>query len=171
MSDSVRPQRRQPTRLPCPWDSPGKNTGLGCHFLVQCMKVKSESEVAQSCLTHSNSMNCSPPGSSTHGILQARVPEWGAIAFSAKLGHHCSKCCYMIKMVASDENQVLSTSAVVVNIGHTLESPVLWFWAASLYRWLHPIAVKSEVWALVIFKDPQLIQLYAHSWAPQLYKI
>ena len=47
MSNSVWPQRRQPTRLPCPWDSPGKNTGVGCHFLLQCMKVKSESEVAQ----------------------------------------------------------------------------------------------------------------------------
>ena len=51
MSDSLRPQRRQPTRLPCPWDSPGKNTWVGCHFLLQCMKVKSESEVAQSCPT------------------------------------------------------------------------------------------------------------------------
>ena len=81
MSDSVRPHRRQPTRLPRPWDSPGKNTGVGCHFLLQCMKVKSESEVAQSCLTPSDSMDCSPPGSSTHGILQARVLEWGAIAF------------------------------------------------------------------------------------------
>ena len=51
MSDSMRPHRRQPTRLPRSWDSPGKNTGAGCHFLLQCMKVKSESEVAQSCLT------------------------------------------------------------------------------------------------------------------------
>ena len=49
MSDSVRPHGRQPTRLPRPWDSPGKNTGVGCHFLLQCMKVKSESEVAQLC--------------------------------------------------------------------------------------------------------------------------
>ena len=81
MSDSVRPHRRQPTRLPHPWDSPGKNTGVGCHFLLQCMKVKSESEVTQSCLTLSNPMDCSPPGSSVHGIFQARVLEWGAIAF------------------------------------------------------------------------------------------
>ena len=79
---SVRPQRRQPTRLPRPWDSPGKNTGEGCHFLLQCMKVKSESEVAQSCLTLSDPMDCSPPGSSIHGICQARVLEWSAIAFS-----------------------------------------------------------------------------------------
>ena len=84
MSDSVRPQRRQPTRLPRPWDSPGKNTGVGCHFLLQCMKVKSESEVTQSCPTCSDPMDCSPPGSSVHGIFQARVLEWGAIAFSAR---------------------------------------------------------------------------------------
>ena len=76
----VRPQRRQPTRLPCPWDSPGKNARVGCHFLLQCMKVKSESEVAQSCSTPSNPMDCSLPGSSVHGIFQARVLEWGAIA-------------------------------------------------------------------------------------------
>ena len=82
MSDSVGPNRQQPTRLPCPWDSPGKNTGVGCHFLLQCMKVKSESEVAQSCLTPSDPMDCSLPGSSVHGIFQARILKWGAIAFS-----------------------------------------------------------------------------------------
>ena len=74
--------RRQPTRLPRPWDSPGKNTGVGCHFLLQCMKVKSESEDAQLCPTPSDPMDCSLPGSSVHGIFQARVLEWGAIAFS-----------------------------------------------------------------------------------------
>ena len=82
MSDSVRPHRQQPTRLRHPWDSPGKNTGVSCYFLLQCMKVKSESEVAQSCLTLSDPMDFSPPGSSIHGIFQARVLEWGAIAFS-----------------------------------------------------------------------------------------
>ena len=82
MSDSVRPQRRQPTRLLCPWDSPGKNTGVGCHFLLQCMRVKSESEATQLCPTLRDPMDCSPPGSSIHGIFQARVLEWGAIAFS-----------------------------------------------------------------------------------------
>ena len=86
MSDSVWPHRRQPTRLPCPWDSPGKNTGVSCHFLLQCMKVKSESEVAQSCPTLSDPMDCSPPGSSVHGIFQARVLEGGAIAFSGRCG-------------------------------------------------------------------------------------
>ena len=82
MSNSVRPHRQQPTRLPRPWDSPGKNTGVGCHFLFQCMKVKSESEVTQSCPTLSDPMGCSPPGSPVHGIFQARVLEWVAIAFS-----------------------------------------------------------------------------------------
>ena len=82
VSDSVRPHRWQPTRFPRPWDSPGKNTGVGCHFLLQCMKVKSESEVAQLCPTLSDPMDCSPPSSSVHGIFQARVLEWGAIAFS-----------------------------------------------------------------------------------------
>ena len=82
MSDPVRSHRRQPTRLPCPWDSPGKNTGVGCHFLLQCMKVKSESEVAQSCPPVSDPMDFSLPGSAVLGIFQARVLEWGAITFS-----------------------------------------------------------------------------------------
>jgi len=116
VSDSVRPHRWQPTRLRCPWDSPSKNTGVGCHFLLQCMKVKSEREVAQSCLTLSDPMDYSPPwdfpgksarvgchcllqlvtqscptlsdpmdytlpGSSVHGILQARILGWVAISF------------------------------------------------------------------------------------------
>ena len=82
MSDPVRPHRRQPTRLCRPWDSPGKNTGVGCHFLLQRMKVESESEIAQSCPTLSDPVDCSLPGSSVRGIFQARVLEWGAIAFS-----------------------------------------------------------------------------------------
>ena len=82
---TIRPHRRQPTRLPCPWDSPGKNTGVGCHFLLQCMNVKSESEVTQSCPTLSNPVDYSPPGSSVHGICQARVLEWVAIAFSSQV--------------------------------------------------------------------------------------
>ena len=75
----MRPHRRQPTRPPSPWDSPGKNTGVGCHFLIQCMKVKSESEATQLCPTVSDPMDCSLPGSSVHGIFQVRVLEWGAI--------------------------------------------------------------------------------------------
>jgi len=82
VSDSVRPHGLQPTRLHHPWDSPGKNTGVGCHFLLQCMKVESESEVTQSCPTLSDPMDCSLPGSSIHGIFWATVLEWGAIAKS-----------------------------------------------------------------------------------------
>ena len=91
VSKSVQPHRRQPTRLPRPWDSPGKNTGVGCHFLLQCMKVKSVCEVAQSCPTLSDPMDCSLPGSSIRGIFQARVLEWGAIAFSICIIEKISK--------------------------------------------------------------------------------
>ena len=82
MSKSVRPHRQQPMRLPRPWDSPGKNTGVGCHFLLRCMKMKSESEIVQSYLTLRDPMDCSLPGSSIHEIFQARVLEWGAIVVS-----------------------------------------------------------------------------------------
>ena len=87
VSDSVRPHGLQPTRLLHPWDSPGKNTGVGCHSLLQCMQVESESEVARSCPTLSDPMDCSLPGSSIHGIFQATVLEWGAIAFSHQLSY------------------------------------------------------------------------------------
>ena len=78
----MRPHRRQPTRLHRPWDSPSKNTGVGCHFLLQCVKVKSLSPVQLS-----DPMDCSPPGSSIHGIFQARVLEWGAIAYLKFTSH------------------------------------------------------------------------------------
>ena len=74
--------RRHPTRLLCPWNSLGKNTGVDCHFLLQCMKVKNESEVAQSCPTLQDPMDYSLPGSSVHGIFQTRVLEWVNIPFS-----------------------------------------------------------------------------------------
>ena len=80
-----------PTRLPSPWYSPSKNTGVGCHFLLQCMKVKSETEVAQLCPTLRNPMDCSPPGSSIHGIFQAGVLEWGAKLNPPILAHPISK--------------------------------------------------------------------------------
>ena len=82
VSDSMRPCRWQPIRLHSPWDSPGKNTGVGCHFLLHCMKVKIESEITQSCPAVSDPMDCILPASSIHGICKARVLEWGAIAFS-----------------------------------------------------------------------------------------
>ena len=101
VSDSVQPHRRQPTRLPHPWDSPGKNTGVGCHFLLQCMKVKSESEATQLRPTLHDPMDWSLPGSSIHGIFQARVLEWGASAFSVSV---CTGClfyliCYYLQII------------------------------------------------------------------------
>ena len=100
MFDSVRPHRRQPTRLPRPWDSPGKNTGVGCHFLLQCIKVKSESEVAQSCPTPSDPVDCSLPGSSIHRIFQARVLEWVAIGdIYCTLNCYVKLCVYIIKFL------------------------------------------------------------------------
>ena len=84
--DSVRPHRRQLSRLRRPWDSLGKNTGVGCHFLLQCMKVKSESEVAQSHRTLSDPMDCSPPDSSIYGIFQEEY--WSGVPLPfPKLGH------------------------------------------------------------------------------------
>ena len=88
VSDSVRPHRRQPTRLPRPWDSPGKSTGVGCHCLLQCMKVKSGSEIAQLCPALCDPTYCSPPGSSAHGVFQVRGLEWAATAFSV-MWHYC----------------------------------------------------------------------------------
>ena len=111
MADSVRPHRWQPTRLPNPWDSPGKNTGVGCHFLFQCMKVNSESEVTQSCLTLNDAMDCSLPGSSIHGIFQARVLEW---EFNASTHYllsylfkipHCS-CIEQLQLHVTDSGKV-----------------------------------------------------------------
>ena len=95
MSDSVRPHRQQPTRLPHPWDSLGKTIGVGCHFLLQCMKVKGQSEVTQSCLTLHDPMDGSLPGSSIHGIFQARVLEWVAIAFSETAGYSLPTYCWL----------------------------------------------------------------------------
>ena len=85
MSDSVRPHRWQPTRLPRPWDSPGKNTGVGCHFLLQCMKVKNESEVAQSCLTLAIPWTAARQAPPSMGFSRQELLEWGAIAFRSTL--------------------------------------------------------------------------------------
>ena len=118
VSDSVRPHRWQPIRLPHPWDSPGKNTGVGCHFLLQCMRVKSESEVAQSCPTPSKPMDCSPPGSSIHGICQAGVLEWGAIAYC----HYITTICLLplYHDWSTENNRILHHQN-----NHLIEKPVI----------------------------------------------
>ena len=146
VSNSAWPHRRQPTRLPRPWDSPGKDTGVGCYFLLQCMTVKSEREVAQSCPTLS-----SPPGSSIHGIFQARVLEWGAIAISDLKERMCQKCqnnvfsfssmrtfsatCKQVWVSLSrqgfpDSTAMLSTWTVMLNSGF------FWFFGFFCRKWI-----------------------------------
>ena len=110
MSDSVQPHRRQPTRLPRSWDSPSKKTGVGCHFLLQCMKVKSEGEIAWSCLTLSDPMDCSLPGSSIHGIFQARVLEWGC---------HC-----LLQVYAIHSHKRVGNPAICDNLDSTTLSEI-----------------------------------------------
>ena len=121
MSDSVQPHRRQPTRLHRPWDSPGKNTGVGCHFLLQCRKVKSESEVAQSCPTLSDTMDCSPPGKSTGVGCHCLLPYMSfqrqfrcvRVTLPVSLYVSCSFCCcckpYLstVATLKTDPNQLL----------------------------------------------------------------
>ena len=110
MSDSVRPH---------PWDSPGKNTGVGCRFLLQCIKVKSESEVAQSCLTRGDPMDCSLPGSCVHGIFQARVLEWGAIAFSKISTYYHFTHIYSYSYLFSVPSSLLPPADISVTTWHT----------------------------------------------------
>ena len=112
---TLRPHGLQPTRLLRSWNYPGKNTGVGCHFLLQCMKVESESEVAQSCPTLSDPMDRSPPGSSVHGIFQATVLEWGAIAFCAADTRN-----HIIEYFLCTEH-ILSTFTVSKNLGYCNE--------------------------------------------------
>ena len=113
---TLRPHRWQPTRLLCPWDSPGKNTGVGCHFLLQCMKVKSESEVTQSCPTPSDPMDCSLPGASIHGIFQARVLEWGAIAFSRVHVNNGQLLHYRSGLERQQRVKIFSLGETVINV-------------------------------------------------------
>ena len=127
------PHRQQLTRLPCPWDSPGKNTGVGCHFLLQCMKVKSESEVAQSCPTLSDPMDWNLPGSSVHGIPQARVLEWGATAFSETLVHLGEFKRYIILCSLQSQASCLSTIRTNVSVCIFAVAPTYFSHHISLY--------------------------------------
>ena len=142
MSDSGRPHRRQPARLLCPWDSPGKNTGVGCHSLLQCIKVKSESKVAQSCPTLSEDpVDCSLPGSSVHGIFQTRVLEWGATAFSddqprqyiKKQRHHFAiKVCIVKAMVFPVVMYGCESWTIKKVEHHRIDGFELWCWRRHL---------------------------------------
>ena len=128
---SVRPQRRQPTRLPRPWDSPGKNTGVGCHFL-QCMKVKSESEVAQSCPTLSDPLDCSPPGSSIHGIFQARVLDWVAISFSMLLDYFSILSFWFVQVITHVRTFFLWRILFCYMFASDLVYPFIYQWTFGL---------------------------------------
>ena len=141
MSDSVRPHGRQPTRLLCPWDSPGKNTGVGCHFLLQCMKVKSESEVAQSCPTLSDPMDCSLPGSSVHGIFHrwqpTRLPRpWGS------QGKNTGVCSPRDSQESSPTPQFKSINSSVLCFlyGPTLTS-MHDYWKNHSFKWVPILAL------------------------------
>ena len=131
MSDSVRPHRRQPTRLPRPWDSPGKNTGVGCHFLLQCIKVKSEREVTQSYPTFSDPIDYSLPGSSIHGIFQAKVLEWGAIA-----PHPQNPQFVTTNLISFSEFVCVSS---IMDLQH---------YVSSLHRARYGLSIKGEMWGL-----------------------
>ena len=130
MSDSVRPHRQQPTRLPHTWDSPGKSTGVGCHFLLQCMKVKSESEVTQSCLTLSDPMDCSLPGSFIHGIFQGRQEYWSGVPLPSPSGFP-----YFLQFKSEFGNKEFMIWA-------TVSSPSCFCW---LYRTSPSLAAKNII--------------------------
>ena len=146
MSDSVRPHRRQPTRLPRPWDSPGKNTGVGCHFLLQCMKVKSESEVAQSYPTLSDPMDCSLLGSSVHGIFQARVLKWGDTVFPAS---YCKFPLAMHFTYGDVYNSVLLSQVILPS-----PSPTVTLWTATHQAPLSTGFSRQEYWSGLPFPSP-----------------
>ena len=122
MSDSVRPHRQQPIRLFCPWDSPGKNTGMGCHFLLQCMKVKSESEVAQSCPTLSDPMDCSLPGSSVHGF--SKQEYWGGVPLPSPL--HAIRILLDFGVILSFRSFCIPTKEHILLSLRGLGSSLLW---------------------------------------------
>ena len=144
----MRPHRPQPTRVPRPWDSPGKNTGVGCHFLLQGMKVKSKSEVTQSCLTLCDSMDCGLPGSSTHGIFQARILEWVAYLASYQTNHW------------------KTSSATITSLK---KCSMIYCWNRQLLE-LVVCMVSNRGWSLFALKFSNILQcpyeFMAETWAP-----
>ena len=145
------PHRRQPTRLLCPWDSPGKNTGVGCHFLLQCVKVKSESEVTQLYPTLCDPMDCSPPGSSVHESLQARILEWVAISSSRAIGTLSSLNYVILTVSWQDKNQMSGWPAFPI-CSRPRGAPGCGMFSAKIDTvldkpgWLVTIAVQITTW-------------------------
>ena len=153
----MQPHRRQPTRLPRPWDSPGKNTGVGCRFLLQCMKVKSESKVAQSCPTLSDPMDCSLPGSSIHGIFHARVLEWGEnkayLELNERMYVQYLECClahYLVKYIFTAH--LLLCQLCHRNLFHCHLVSSVCFSVFFFFKWFSQQILKfySSAWALLI---------------------
>ena len=143
MSDSVRLHRRQPARLPCPWDSPGRDTGMSCHFLLQCMKVKSESEVSQLCPTLSDPMDCSTPGSSVHGSFSALVSQLcttlcnlmdlslpGSSVQGDSPGKNIGVCCHPSSGGVFPTQDLPHCRKIIYHLSHQ-RSPRILEWAAS----------------------------------------
>ena len=155
MSNSVRPLGRRPTRLPRPWDSPDKNTGVGCHFFLQCMKVKSESEVAQSCPTLCDPVDCSRPGSSVHGIFQARVLEWVAIALSEIM-------CKNYQLQKNCHSEVLENSSLMF-VNQTSISVRWQMWYRSLNEYILHGTYKS---LYIIWFPTQAHTLFITAYCP-----
>ena len=161
----MRPHRWQPTRLPHPWDSPGKNTGVGCHFLLQCIKVKREREVAQSCPTLSDPMDYSLLGSSIHGLFQARGLEWGASAFSVttcclslKPMSHILRFCF-IKHLTSDF-VVLSDKYSILGMKNT---DIYFFLSCLCYLKVWINYYSGGLWWLWVTFNP-CAQSLSHEW-------
>ena len=171
MLDSVWPQRQQPARLPHPGDSPGKNTGVGCHFLLQCMKVKSESEGGQLCLPLHDPMDCSLPSSSVHRIFQARVLQWVAIAFSAskeQLSFHFMAAVTTCSYFRAPKMKFAIVSTVSPSICHEVMGPdamiLVFEWLSRhLYHWATWEALYMYIWIFFLNAEffPGYIIMYA----------
>jgi len=170
MSNSVQPRRRQPTRLPRSWDSPGKNTGVGCHFLLQCTKVKSESEVAQSCPTLSDPMDCSLPGFSVHGIFQAKLLEWGAIAFKPnRINLHTPQLLLQVLPIKNVSPHIIGEFGFILATSHPftlldpainlslLQTPDISVCSASLCIQHGELAFDNRLWTLYNRIAPDLM--------------
>ena len=161
MSNSVWPHRRQPTRLPHPWDSPGKNTGVGCHFLLQWMKVKSESEVVQSCPTLSNAMDCSLPGSSVHGCQE---PAWGTPPMANVIR----------KEVRHTQRQDLASGIpleILKHLSPKLESAYFTALCSHLHLWLYGgLSPTTSLWKRVNL-ELQLIKIPGRDKSVSTYKL
>ena len=142
MSNSVWPHRQQPTRLPCPCDSPSKNTGVGCHFLLQCRKVKSESEIAQSYPTLSDPMDCSLPGSSVHGIFPGKSTGVGChrLLRNTMATLVIYQRCYRLAVLSTT-----LTTHVDAPEGYWIYDRSLWVWKLGMHFGIH--IHRHPVWA------------------------